>query len=101
MTERPSSDEIPFNLRTISGDGRREDSHGTSVALPLVTMPIEGGIMRRLSFLTTNVVVLALSIVTLSGVAYPCSAVRSSAHVDLFTCPCPDGTGGELTNPIY
>ena len=57
--------------------------------------------MRRVSFLAINAFVLVLSVVTLSGVAYPCSAIRSAARVDLFTCPCPDGTGGQLENPIY
>jgi hypothetical protein len=58
--------------------------------------------MRRFVFLGFNALVIALSVVTLSGVAYPCSAVRAAARIDLFTCPCPDPNGGgELQNPIY
>jgi len=101
MTELSSTRRNPANRRVIRVDGARNDPHGTSVALLPATMLIEGGVMRRISFVATNLFVLALSFIALSGVAYPCSAVRSSARVDLFTCPCPDGNAGELQNPIY
>jgi len=58
--------------------------------------------MRRVSLLGLNALVVLISVVTFSGVAYPCSAVRAGARIDLFTCPCPPpGGGAPLENPIY
>jgi hypothetical protein len=58
--------------------------------------------MRRVSTLGLNALVVVLSVLTMNGVAYPCSAVRAAARIDLFTCPCPDPNGGgNLESPIY
>ncbi len=52
--------------------------------------------MRRVAVLGLNALVIALSLCTLSGVAYPCSVVRAGANISLFDCPC-----GETVTPIY
>jgi hypothetical protein len=55
--------------------------------------------MRRVAFIA---LILGMTIVSSSEVAYPCSAVRAGAQLNVFTCPCPPpGGGGNLETQIY
>ena len=54
--------------------------------------------MRRLG---CTALVVALGILGLGGPAYPCAALRATARIETFTCPCDDGSGGNLETPIY